>query len=310
MWVNTTSSFLTFHSQRNSTHALKTGFTQSVHLKIFIEENYMNVLAFDIETVPDVENGRRLLNLHDLDDRQIAEVMFHHRRQETGTEFLRHDLHRVVAISAVFRSDTRFKVGSFGDEKSSEKGLIQRFFDGVGRSSPVLVSWNGGRFDLPVLHYRSLLHGVSAPRYWDMGEFDKNLRWNNYLNRFHYRHTDLMDVLSGYQMRAAVPLDGMAGLLGFPGKLGMDGAKVWEKYLAGDVKAIRNYCETDVLNTYLVYLRFQLVRGHLTQSEHDRECQRVRDELASSEEAHLQEFLAAWTPSNSSPKGPPVENSD
>ncbi|VFN04464.1 MAG: hypothetical protein BECKG1743D_GA0114223_107432 [Candidatus Kentron sp. G] len=254
----------------------------------------MNVLVFDIETVPDVENGRRLFNFTDLDDRQVGEAMYQQRRQESGTEFLRHDLHRIVAISAVFRSGTRFKIGSFGDEESPEKELIQRFFDGVGKSFPVLVSWNGSGFDLPVLHYRSLLHGVNALRYWDTGDFDKNFRWNNYINRFHYRHTDLMDVLSGYQMRSAVPLDGLAGLLGFPGKLGMDGSKVWEKYLEGDIKGIRNYCETDALNTYLVYLRFELVRGRLTESEHNRECQRVRDELTSNGASHLQEFLAAW----------------
>lgn len=255
----------------------------------------MNVLVFDIETIPDVKNGRRLFDLQDLDDREVAEVMYQHRRQKSGTEFLRHEFHRVVAISAVFRSGTRFKVGSFGSEDSSEKDLIQRFFDGIGKSVPTLVSWNGSGFDLPVLHYRSLLHGVNALRYWDMGDFDKNLRWNNYINRFHYRHTDLMDVLSGYQARSAASLDTIASLLGFPGKLGMDGSKVWDRYLDGDIKGIRHYCETDVLNTYLVYLRFELIRGRLTESEYDRECQQVRDELTASKEHHLQEFLAAWT---------------
>nr|VFK58336.1 MAG: hypothetical protein BECKTUN1418D_GA0071000_108011 [Candidatus Kentron sp. TUN] len=259
----------------------------------------MNVLVFDIETIPDVENGRRLFDLRELDDRQVADVMYQQRRQESGTEFLRHDLHRIVAISAVFRSGSRFKIGSFGDEESSEKELIQRFFDGIGKSFPMLVSWNGSGFDLPVLHYRSLVHGVNALRYWDTGDFDKDFRWNNYLNRFHNRHTDLMDVLSGYQVRATVPLDGISTLLGFPGKIGMDGSQVWEKYLAGDIKAIRNYCETDALNTYLVYLRFDLVRGRLTQQEYDREHQRVKDELASHKESHLQEFLAAWVEKNS-----------
>jgi len=258
----------------------------------------MNVLAFDIETVPDVKNGRRLFNLQDLDDRQVAEVMYQQRRQESGTEFLRHDLHRVVAISAVFRSGTRFKIGTFGDEESSEKELIQRFFDGIGKSFPVLVSWNGASFDLPVLHYRSLVHGVNALRYWDTGDFDKDFRWNNYLNRFHHRHTDLMDVLSGYQTRATVSLDSIATLLGLPGKLGMDGSKVWDKYLEGNITAIRNYCEIDALNTYLVYLRFELVRGRLIESEYQREYQRVHDELASSDRSHLQEFLTAWVNPN------------
>jgi len=83
-------------------------------------------------------------------------------------------------------------------------------------------------------------------------------------------------------------------MLGLPGKMGMSGAKVWDHFLAGDIEAIRNYCETDVLNTYLVYLRFQLMRGRLTESTYADECQRVRDELGHSDKAHLQEFMRAW----------------
>nr|MCU0936622.1 3'-5' exonuclease [Gammaproteobacteria bacterium] len=203
----------------------------------------MNVLAFDIETVPDVDAGRRLYGLEGLADEQVARAMFHRRRQEAGTEFLRHHLHRVVAVSVALRSGDRFSLWSLGELDSPERELIQRFFDGVERFSPTLVSWNGLGFDLPVLHYRSLVHGVSAPRYWETGEDDQAFRWNNYLNRFHYRHTDLMDVLSAYQGRAAASLDDVATLLGLPGKMGMSGGQVWDRFLAGDLTGIRDYCE-------------------------------------------------------------------
>lgn len=255
----------------------------------------MNVLVFDIETIPDVDAGRRLHGLEGLSDKDVGSVMFHKRRQETGeSEFLRHHLHRVVAISAVFRSRDKFNVWSLGDPDSPEEELIQRFYDGIDRFSPTLVTWNGGGFDLPVLHYRALKHGVSAPRYWETGENDNNFRWNNYLSRYHARHTDLMDVLSGYQGRAVAPLDEVATMLGFPGKMGMSGAKVWDNYLAGDIVGIRNYCETDVLNTYLVYLRFELMRGNLTDEGYAEECQVVRDFLESQPHAHLQEFARLW----------------
>ena len=180
----------------------------------------MNVFVFDIETVPDVEGGRRLYDLSDLPDDQVAEIMFHKRRQESGAEFLRPHLHRIVAISVVMRSRDRCKVWSLGEPDSPEQELVQRFFDGIARYTPTLVSWNGGGFDLPVLHYRSLLHGISAPRYWEQGEEDNSFRWNNYISRFHWRHTDLMDVLAAYQPRAAAPLDEIATLLGLPGKMG------------------------------------------------------------------------------------------
>ena len=255
----------------------------------------MNVLVFDIETIPDLDTGRRLHGLDGLSDEDIAKAMFHLRRQETGgSDFLKLHLHRVVAISAVLRSRDTFTVWSLGEPQSDEKELVQRFFDGIDRFSPTLVSWNGGGFDLPVLHYRALLHGIAAPRYWDSGDDDRDFRWNNYLNRYHARHTDLMDVLSGYQMRAVVPLDEVASMLGFPGKMGMSGAKVWDTFLAGGIEDIRNYCETDVLNTYLVFLRFELMRGKLSAAEYHAECLQLRDYLKAEDKPHFSEFLAAW----------------
>ena len=255
----------------------------------------MNVLIFDIETIPDIVTGRRLYELEGLSDADVAKVMFHKRREETGdSEFLRHHLHRVVAISVVLRHADQLRVWSIGDANSDEAEIIRRFFEGIEKYSPTLVTWNGGGFDLPVLHYRSLLHGVSAPRYWDTGELDREFKWNNYLNRFHARHTDLMDVLSGYQGRATARLDDIAQMLGLPGKLGMDGSQVWDAYQAGKLAEIRDYCETDVLNTYLVYLRFELIRGTLDQKGHETEIRRLRDYLKAEGKPHFQAFLEAW----------------
>ncbi|MCB1745177.1 MAG: 3'-5' exonuclease, partial [Gammaproteobacteria bacterium] len=153
---------------------------------------------------------------------------------------------------------------------------------------------NGGGFDLPVLHYRALIHGIESPTYWDTGQHDSQFRFNNYLSRFHQRHTDLMDVLSGYQPRASASLEEMALLCGFPGKLGMSGARVWEAYQAGEIESIRNYCETDALNTYLLYLRFERIRGHLDPSGYEREIERLRAHLRQDGRAHMQAFLEAW----------------
>ena len=221
----------------------------------------MNSLIFDIETVPDTELGAALLGLEGIAEEDVASAMFFHRAQETGSEFLPLYQHRVVAISAVLRSGEDFKVWSLGSPDSDEKEIVERFFAGVERYHPTLVSWNGSAFDLPVLHYRALKHGVQAPAYWDTGERSRDNRFNNYLSRYHQKHTDVMDVLAAYQPRAKAKLDAIALMLGFPGKMGMSGDKVWDAFRCGEIEAIRNYCETDVLNTYLVYLRFQHMRG-------------------------------------------------
>ena len=255
----------------------------------------MNVLVFDIETIPDVETGRRIYELGELSDEDVARVMFNKRREQTGeSEFLRHHLHRVCAISVVLRQGNSVKVWSIGDENSDEAEIVKRFYDGIDKYTPTLVSWNGGGFDLPVLHYRALKHGVTAARYWETGDDDQSFRWNNYISRYHARHTDLMDVLSGYQPRAVAPLDEIAVMLGYPGKMGMSGAKVWDEYVAGNIAAIRNYCETDVLNTYLVYLRFELIRGNLSMENWQAEQDLLRASLKDENKSHLNEFLEAW----------------
>ncbi len=255
-----------------------------------------NSLVFDIETVPDVELGRRLYGLDGLADGEVAKAMLALRRQDSGGEFLPLEQHRVVAISCVLRSGEGLKVWSLGDVGSPEGELIERFFDGVNRFSPILVSWNGSGFDLPVLSYRALRAGVQAPRYWETGDEDQSFRYNNYLSRYHWRHIDLMDVLSGFQARGRVSLSNVACLLGLPGKLGFSGAQVWDAYLEGNLPGIRRYCETDVLNTYLVYLRFELLRGRLTRERHAEEVERVKALLraGAGKEPHFAEFLRVW----------------
>ncbi len=256
----------------------------------------MSILVFDIETIPDVEAGRTLYNLDGLSDEDTATALFTMRRAKVGNDFLPHYLQKVIAISLILSHGSQFKVWSLGEKQSDEKALIQRFFAGIDKHTPTLVSWNGSGFDLPVLHYRALLHGISAPTYWESGENQHNFRFNNYLNRFHYRHLDLMDVLAAYQNKAFAPLDDIASMLGFPGKMGMSGAKVWGEYQAGNISGIRNYCETDVLNTYCVYLRFELMRGVINPDEYAQALERLRHYLGGEQgKPHFGEFLSKMT---------------
>jgi predicted PolB exonuclease-like 3'-5' exonuclease len=254
------------------------------------------VLVFDIETIPDVA-GLRALRGMDAGTAD-AEVMAAERaeREAAGkSDMLPLYLQRVLVISCVYRSAKGLTVQSFvAPQERNEGTIIQTFFDKIEKHQPQLVSWNGGGFDLPVLHYRGLKHGVVADKYWDMGEDDREYRWNNYISRYHTRHLDLMDLLALYQPRANAPLDAMARLCGLPGKLGMDGSQVYGAFLEGRLEEIRRYCETDVMNTWLVYCRFQKMRGGFTEAEHEREVALAREALAKLDEPHWAEYLAAW----------------
>ena len=256
------------------------------------------VLVFDIESIPDVA-GLRLLRGEPAErsDQEVYDAWLAERKEKGQNDFAPLHLQRVLVISVVFRNAEGLRVHSFVDRDGLSEGkLIQSFFNSIEKHQPQLVSWNGGGFDLPVLHYRGLRHGVEASKYWDLGEDDREYKWNNYISRYHMRHLDLMDLLAMYSPKNNAPLDALAKLCGFPGKLGMDGSQVWSQYLDGKLEDIRRYCETDVMNTYLVYCRFQKMRGGLTEAEYEQEIAFVKETLGNlaPAETHWDEYLRAW----------------
>lgn len=251
----------------------------------------MRILVFDIETIPDLQGAKTVYHLENLSDEDAYHASVQFRREKNGQDFFPLHLQKIVAISLVLADQHGIKVWSLGTLESTEQELIERFFAGIDKYTPNLVSWNGTGFDLPVLHYRAMLHQISAPSYWETGEHDSSFKWNNYINRYHYRHLDLMDVLASYQSKAYAPLDEIASLMGFPGKMGMHGSKVFEAYQAGQLQSIRDYCETDVLNTYAVYLRFELMRGQLTQEVYSKRIESMKSYLTQDPSvAHWVEF--------------------
>jgi predicted PolB exonuclease-like 3'-5' exonuclease len=252
-------------------------------------------LVFDLETIPDIEGLRRLNGwADDVNDLEVATRAFAARKEATGSDFLPLHLQKVAVIGCVFRDDQGFRVKCLGAVDDPESALLTGFFKTIEKYTPRLISWNGNGFDLPVLHYRSLIHGIAAPRYWDMGDDDREFKYNNYLSRYHTRHLDLMDVLAKFNGRGNAPLDDLAKLCGFPGKLGVDGSQVWKLWMDGRRQEVRAYCETDVVNTWLVYCRFRLLRGELDQASYAAELDLVRTALQSSTATHWAEYLAAW----------------
>ncbi len=252
-------------------------------------------LVFDLETIPDIAGLRALQGAgSEVSDEAVYELAVSKRREVTGHDFLPLHLQRIAVVGCVFRDDNGFRVKCLGQADDPEKTLIQAFFKTIDRYTPKLVSWNGSGFDLPVLHYRSLIHGLVAQRYWENGDDDREFRYSNYLSRYHNRHVDLMDVLAKHNGRGNAPLDEMAKLCGFPGKLGMDGSQVWPAWQAGKEDEIRAYCETDVMNTWLVYCRFRKLRGEIDDTAYQQEIELVRGFLNNNDAPHWQAYLAAW----------------
>lgn len=260
----------------------------------------MNVLVFNIETIPDIDGGQSIYNLQGLDDDSTSKAMFHLRKQKTGSRKLPLYLQRIAAISVVYRGmgedmGREVSVRSLGNENSTEAELLALFFDELEKRTPTLISWNGTGFDLPVIHYRSLKNKVAAPSYWDNNNNSfKHDSSHNYLNRYYDRHTDLMEVFSNYNESVGAPLNDIALMLGFPGKQEMDDFQLWDQFQQGNTATIRQYSETGVLNNYLIYLRFQLIRGEINEEELTQEYKRLSDALVQSDQQHLKDFNQAW----------------
>ena len=226
-----------------------------------------HILVWDIETVPDLA-GYAAANGHDGKNDDAI-------RAELGEKFPKHIYHSIICIGALIAhwDGDHWAVEALGAPhvgERSEKELIAAFVDRIAELKPQLVTFNGSSFDLPVLRYRAMVHKVPAI----------GLSARPYFHRYTDDAVDLCDVLSSFAPGAKCTLHGLCRVTGLPGKpSGINGAEVDKYFREGRLREIADYCESDIVNTYRVWLRHELFRGTLTHAG-----QRVG-------EAILQEFI-------------------
>ena len=235
-----------------------------------------HLMVVDIETIPDV-------NFHEGD--KFPKIPYH---QVVAIAFLEAEIERADGTETY----NLIEIRCGGEVDSSEEQLLGGFFQYFERSKPRLVTHNGRGFDIPVLKYRAMLHGIRAPWLHKGGD-----RYGNYRYRYSSEwHCDLMDVLADYGASKSIKLDEVSKLFGFPGKFGIDGSQIKGMHEAGQLKEIRDYCETDVLNTYLVYLRYALHCADLTKEGYNKPVSDVIAFIDAEKDArpHFGEFIEAW----------------
>lgn len=262
-----------------------------------------DVIVFDIETVVDADAARRVLSLPDLSDGEARDALSDYFLEKTNgrNDFPRQPFHQVVAISYghLIREPGEEgnellmrRLATGGDKNSSEKDIVESFFKLIETRAPQLVSFNGRGFDVPVLKYRAMVHGLSCPRWFSEGD-----KWNNYDTRFSAQyHCDVLEVLSDFGASARCSMHEVAAAFNVPGKLDTAGDNVREMFETGQIEAIRDYCETDVLTTMLLFLRQQLFSGAISNGAYARSMLGVRNyiEVESEFRPHLNEYLQVW----------------
>jgi predicted PolB exonuclease-like 3'-5' exonuclease len=226
-----------------------------------------SVIAWDIETVPDLKGFAAANRLEGKSDEEIRAAM--------GDKFPKHFYHSIVCIGALVAHEENdsWRVAVLGApsvEKRTEKELIASFVDRIAELRPQLVTFNGSSFDLPVLRYRAMVNGVSAP----------GLASRPYFYRYSEDAIDLCDVLASFSAQGKATLHELCKVMGLPGKpSGIHGGEVEKFYKEGKIREIADYCESDVVNTYRVWLRYELFRGRLT------------DAAFQASEANLNEYI-------------------
>ncbi len=260
------------------------------------------ILVFDIETIADIDGARRIYpQLAELNDADTLSALTAIRISEAGHDFMRLPLQRIVCISALYIKDGQFSLFSLTADKFSEKEILAKFFRAFNEVEklPQLISWNGSGFDIPVLIYRAMQYDLAAPWLFEEGERIKNMRFNNYVNRFQTRHLDLMDRFSQYGASRREAMDVVASLYGLPGKTDVDGSMVGALVAADDWQTLSVYCESDVMNTWLIYLRWLRLTGKLSSPAFAHWQQQSITYLKSSTQAdgsvRHQDFIAEWS---------------
>jgi hypothetical protein len=262
-----------------------------------------SLFVFDIETIPDDEAVKNLLDMEggSKEEKRQALIDYHLKITDGKNSFLRQPFHKVVAISFlqadIIRDDgsERYvlnEIRSGGEIDSLEEDLIKGFFSFLKKQPPRIVSFNGKNFDLPVLKYRAMKYGIAAPWLYKMGD-----KWNNYNQKFSIDwHCDLIDAFSDYGASARVKMNEICSILNLPGKLGIDGSMVTDFYDSKKLQEIRDYCETDVINTYLLYLHYQHHTGSLSNDNFMQAQEDLGSYLGGEGEnrKHLAEFLEEW----------------
>lgn len=214
-------------------------------------------LVLDIETIPDDERWNRPAADARGQGTDIFPPNWAHRVVVIGCLWLDNS-YRLQHVGVVDGGTSADAAGLTADAR--EQALLTKFSQVAGDKRPVLVTYNGRGFDLPVIALRSLCHGV--PQRWYYRDSSTRSRYSE------QGHLDVCDWLADHGATRLGSLDAMAHLIGLPGKTGIDGSQVEGLYRAGQLGAIQQYCLSDVAQTALLFLRFRLLQGVLSPADY------------------------------------------
>ena len=224
------------------------------------------ICVFDCESIPDVELLRKIYD-YGGNDIEVCEMAFKAQENLNGSSFLPLPFHKIISISAVICDDNCnfIKVGNY-KEGLSEQEIISDFLFYFNKHNPKLVSFNGRAFDIPLIMLRAMKYNLNANAYFEVEntKYNKN-KWDNYRSRYSENfHIDLLDCLGFFGAARAMRLDAVCKMANIPGKFDTSGDDVFRLYYEGEIQKINDYCQSDVLNTYWLFLKYLLLQDKIS----------------------------------------------
>ncbi|RDU57481.1 3'-5' exonuclease [Helicobacter sp. MIT 99-5507] len=223
------------------------------------------ICVFDCESIPDVELLREVYDYKG-SDIDVCEIAFKTQESINGSSFLPLPFHKIISLSAVICDENCnfIKVVNY-KEGLSEQEIISDFLHYFNKHNPKLVSFNGRNFDIPLIMLRAMKYNLNASAYFEIQnpKYNKS-KWENYRSRYSENfHIDLLDCLGSFGAVRAMRLDIVCKMANIPGKFDTSGDDVFRLYYENKIQQINDYCQSDVLNTYWLFLKYLLLQDKI-----------------------------------------------
>ncbi len=226
--------------------------------------------VFDVETIPDFEFVRQVIdNPEDNEDELLIQASEELARNSSG--FLPPMYHKMISWVGLWienNGNPKQKVSWHGTD---EKEGLEQVFDALSTYKDFgLVHHNGRGFDLPLLTYRALKHGLQMPK--RLNHYDIKYRYSN-------DNVDLIDEFSNYGASSWPKLKHLGKLISIPFKQTGEGHEVLEMFREDKLEEIEHYCYEDVMGTYVVWLHLKFTVGDISKELFDNLNDRAMSKL-------------------------------
>lgn len=241
----------------------------------------MNFTVFALSSVPDTATTRHVFGLDDLDDKAVSKVLFHRRKQQTGSsEILRWDQLAIATLTLIRHSGQGVELESLNGSNKGEEALLDAFFQ-ASSAGGRMVEWNGEDINLPLIRFRCLKYAKVMPEY--MRAMPNGTE----------PYLDIARWLCVSQTDRPT-LDGIARKLGFPGMLSRSEQTAMDAWLLGRQDEVQAFSDVAALNTYLLALSLFSVTGEISGQESLLALNQLKELLEGAGPGHLTEFASAW----------------